>query len=143
MVPADYQELANRHAFYIVTIARFGSITRPSFRQISPALRDCHAPGQAGNRTKRNFWGDPEVSRCNRRVPSWAESNRPVSAHYFDDVYHEASYYEALYYDALYYEALGADSSARLSITLSTMPKSRAMSEVRNLSRSSASSIAL
>ena len=34
-------------------------------------------------------------------------------------------------------------SSERLSITLSTMPKSRAISAVRNLSRSRASSIAL
>jgi hypothetical protein len=39
--------------------------------------------------------------------------------------------------------ALGVGSSERLSITLSTIPKSRAMSAVRNLSRSSASSIAL
>ena len=41
-----------------------------------------------------------------------------------------------------YANVFGAGSSARFSITLSIMPKSRAMSAVRNLSRSNASSIA-
>jgi hypothetical protein len=54
MVPADYQKFANRPAFRIVTIARFGTTTRLSLAKFSPALRDCHV-SQAEMPRKRNF----------------------------------------------------------------------------------------
>ena len=92
--------------------------------EIDKALRDCHA------------WVDEHETGTFRFTER--HSGSEVSGHAVGEACRSS-------YDVLSYEGLGVPevSSGRLSITLSTIPNSRAMSAVKNLSRSSASSMAL
>jgi len=92
--------------------------------EIKKALRDCHALVHEH---------ETGTFRSTERHSASGVSGRAVS---------EAG---CKSYEGLSYEGLGVPevSSGRLSMTLSTIPNSRAMSAVKNLSRSSASSMAL
>ena len=102
--------------------------------EIKKALRDCHALVHEH---------ETGTFRSTERHSGSGVSGRAVSEAGCKS--YEVLSYNVLSYEGLSYEGLGVPevSSGRLSITLSTIPNSRAMSAVKNLSRSSASSIAL
>ena len=102
--------------------------------EIKKALRDCHALVHEH---------ETGTFRSTERHSGSGVSGRAVSEAGCKS--YEVLSYNVLSYEGLSYEGLGVPevSSGRLSITLSTIPNSRAMSAVKNLSRSSASSMAL
>ena len=102
--------------------------------EIKKALRDCHALVHEH---------ETGTFRSTERHSGSGVSGRAVSEAGCKS--YEVLSYDVLSYEGLSYEGLGVPevSSGRLSITLSTIPNSRAMSAVKNLSRSSASSMAL
>jgi len=102
--------------------------------EIKKALRDCHALVHEH---------ETGTFRSTERHSASGVSGRAVSEAGCKS--YEVLSYNVLSYEGLSYEGLGVPevSSGRLSITLSTIPNSRAMSAVKNLSRSSASSMAL
>ena len=102
--------------------------------EIKKALRDCHALVHEH---------ETGTFRSTERHSGCGVSGRAVSEAGCKS--YEVLSYDVLSYEGLSYEGLGVPevSSGRLSMTLSTIPNSRAMSAVKNLSRSSASSMAL
>jgi len=102
--------------------------------EIKKALRDCHALVHEH---------ETGTFRSTERHSGSGVSGRAVSEAGCKS--YEVLSYDVLSYEGLSYEGLGVPevSSGRLSMTLSTIPNSRAMSAVKNLSRSSASSMAL
>ena len=107
--------------------------------EIKKALRDCHALVHEH---------ETGTFRSTERHSGSGVSGRAVSeagCRSYEVLSYEVLSYDVLSYEGLSYEGLGVPevSSGRLSMTLSTIPNSRAMSAVKNLSRSSASSMAL
>lgn len=125
MLTPDYQEFANRVRIVKRDNSVIYGLRMGELAEIAKALRDCHAVNRHESGTSACIGAQAGRLRPDLPVDLLLRSTR-VPLH-------------PLPYGVFVIEV----SSGRLAITLSTIPKSRAISAVRNLSRSSASSIAL
>src|SRR4051812_41128448 len=131
MLSPDYQEFANRGSPATRDNTVISGLGTGEVTEITPALLDCHEK-QA---RKRNFLLVAGRKTEFRNAPTCPNVNATLRSTTTPE--------GAAATDPSCYRGFAAGSSARLSITLSTRPNSFASLAVRNLSRSSASSIVL